>query len=443
VKSKILSLLLLCVLVVTSVIVGCAPEAPEARPTIKIGVLGALDFESGKHFGYGAKMAVDEINAAGGVLVNGVRYDMEAVIVDSNEMLSVADAVAAAENLITLDKVNCIVGCLRSEAVLGIQDVAADYKTIYLSSSSAPEQSMRVAKDYDRYKYWFRVGTVHSGNAGKIIFGGADLVANAVRRDLGIDTPKVAVVLEKLTWTEPMIPAAQGLLPKLGMEIVGIWQPSATASDVTAELSDIKDSGAHMIMRVVSGPITSVLDKQWGELQIPAALCGFNLEGTSYGFWENTMGKCNYAELTSVNADVKASDITLPFYDNFVERYGELPLLGATMAYDSPYILKAAIERADTLDSDALVIEIEKTDQPISNAPRCTFDPLGSELPHEMTFGPGYMTGYSMQWQDGKLMCVWPDGRPFLGDKKWEGLRYEGTVDYKLPPWMVEYWKSK
>jgi branched-chain amino acid transport system substrate-binding protein len=39
------------------------------------------------------------------------------------------------------------------------------------------------------------------------------------------------------------------------------------------------------------------------------------------------------------------------------------------------------------------------------------------------------------QWQDGKQECVWPFG--------WEGVTYEGSNPYKLPPWVVEHWKKK
>ena len=50
-------------------------------------------------------------------------------------------------------------------------------------------------------------------------------------------------------------------------------------------------------------------------------------------------------------------------------------------------------------------------------------------------FGPGYSTGIGTQWQDGKVVCVWPDG--------WEGVKYEGTVEYKFAPWVIDHYKKK
>ena len=46
--------------------------------------------------------------------------------------------------------------------------------------------------------------------------------------------------------------AAQKTLPALKMEVVGLWQPSAVATDVTAELSAIDRSGAHIVFTTSS-----------------------------------------------------------------------------------------------------------------------------------------------------------------------------------------------
>ena len=48
---------------------------------------------------------------------------------------------------------------------------------------------------------------------------------------------------EKAIWADPMVNAAEGHIPKMGMELVGVWQPSPVATDVTAELSAIQRAG--------------------------------------------------------------------------------------------------------------------------------------------------------------------------------------------------------
>ena len=46
---------------------------------------------------------------------------------------------------------------------------------------------------------------------------------------------------------DPLIPAAQAFIPKLGHEISGIWRPSPLATDVTAELAAIQRANTHVI----------------------------------------------------------------------------------------------------------------------------------------------------------------------------------------------------
>jgi len=80
----------------------------------------------------------------------------ELVKADSNELLSLTDATNAMERLITSDKVDFIVGGFRTEAVLPMQDIAMYNKKIFIGTGAAhPELCLRVAKDYNRYKYFF------------------------------------------------------------------------------------------------------------------------------------------------------------------------------------------------------------------------------------------------------------------------------------------------
>ena len=125
--------------------------------TIKIGVIGPMNFMQGKGHWNGALMAAEEINAKGGVQVGKEKMKIELVKADSNEFLNVTDATNAMERLMTQDKVDFVVGGFRTEAVLAMQDIAMDYKKIFIGCGAAhPELCLRVAKNYDRYKYFFR-----------------------------------------------------------------------------------------------------------------------------------------------------------------------------------------------------------------------------------------------------------------------------------------------
>ena len=82
---------------------------------------------------------------------------IELVKADSNEFLNVTDATNAMERLMTQDKVDFVVGGFRTEAVLPMQDIAMDYKKIFIGCGAATDSICdRVGENYSRYKYWFR-----------------------------------------------------------------------------------------------------------------------------------------------------------------------------------------------------------------------------------------------------------------------------------------------
>ena len=399
---------------------GCSKAPTKA---LKVAVAGPMQFIQGRHHWLGAQMAAEEINAAGGVKVGNERYRIELVQVDTNELKSVDDAVAAVEKAITVDNVDLIVGSIRTEASLAMQEVAMDHKKIFICcGASHTALSDKVAKDYNRYKYWFRTTPINVTYLVKTSLLLLNHVAGVVRQQLGIQTPKVAVIIEKAAAGDPLAAAAQQLIPTFGMQVVGVWRPSPNATDLTAELTAIRDSGANIIYTYFSGPAGVPYAKQWGELQIPAASVGINVEAQAKGFMEATGGKGNYEFTLNTLGRVKITEKTIPFYDEFVKRSGEFPTYNAG-TYDAIYIWKEAVERAGSLDPDAIVAEMEKTDY-LSSAGRVVFDKN-----HDVMWGPNYVTAVGTQWQDGQLQVVWPYG--------WEGITYEGSVPYKLPPWML------
>ena len=220
---------------------------------------------------------------------------IELVKSDSNEFLSVTDATNAMERLITSDKVDFIVGGFRTEAVLPMQDIAMDNKKIFIGCGAAhPELCLRVAKDYNRYKYFFRGTPFHSGYLARTSFAQMGFVGAILKKELNIPKVKVAIVAEKAVWADPMIEAAQGVIPKMGMDVVGVWRPSAVATDVTAELSAIQQSGANMIFTTFSSSVGIPFARQAGELKVPAVQVGINVEAQKDGFWEATKGMGNY-----------------------------------------------------------------------------------------------------------------------------------------------------
>ena len=243
----------------------------------------------------GATLAAEEINAKGGVQVGDKKMKIEIVKADSNEFLSMTDATNAMELLMTRHKVDFVVGGFRSEAVFAMQDIAMDYKKIFIGcGASHSKLCLRVAEDYDRYKYWFRGTPFNEKFLGRTAFIQLATIGAILKKSLNIPKVRVAVVAEKAMWVEGMIAAAKGFIPKLGMEVAGIWQPSQAATDVTAELSAIQRAEPHIIFTIFSASVGVSFARQAGELEIPAVLAGINVEAQKDGFWEATQGKGNY-----------------------------------------------------------------------------------------------------------------------------------------------------
>ena len=413
-----------------------------AADVIKIGVIGPMNFTQGQGHWNGATMAAEEINAKGGVTVGQKKMMIELVKADSNEFISLTDATNAMERLMTQSKVDFVVGGFRTEAVMAMQDIAMDYKKIFIGCGAAhPELCLRVAKDYNKYKYFFRGTPFNSMFLVQTSFIYLGTVGAILKQSLGLPQIKVAVVGEKAVWTEPMIKAAEGTIPKMGMEVAGVWQPSDKATDVTAELSAIQRSGAHIIFTMFSASVGITFARQAGELKVPAVQVGINVEAQKDGFWQATQGMGNYLmTLNTYARGVEYNELTSPFVDTYVKRFNETPTYNADTFSAIKYSLVPAIEKTASLDADKLVAFMENQEHMVPSGKIGYLKDAEGRPLHELKWGPGYLTSLGVQWQDGELKGVWPN--------KWKAtpeapeVTYKGIVPYKIPPWVIEKYKK-
>ena len=347
-----------------------------------------MAFAQGENAWAGAEMARDEVNKQGGIAVGGKKLKVELVRVDTNEIQSVSDATNAMERAITREKADFVIGGFRSEAVLAMQEVAMDYKKIFLGCGAADAKlGANVEKNYDRYKYWFRVAPLNSPGLGKTLFAVLGTIAGQIRADLKKETPKVAILAEKVIWTEAIV--------------VGLWQPSPVATDVTAELAAIDRAGADMVFTALSGPVGIVVGRQMGERKMRAVAFGINVEAQKDGFWDATAGKGNFVATLDTYAEVEMTPKMIPFVKAFKERFHKSPTYNAG-TYDAIDLLKTAIEKAGTANADKLVPILEQT-QMVGTGAFLEFDKS-----HDPVWGLGKYTGIAVQWQNGKKVPFWP-----------------------------------
>ena len=266
-------------------------------------------------------------------------------------------------------------------------------------------------------------------------------VIEIMKTSLSIPKIRIAVVAEKAMYAEPLIPAAQEFIPKLGHEISGIWRPSPTATDVTAELLAIQRANTHVIFTFFAAPVGITFARQAGELKIPAAQVGINIEAQKDEFWQATQGRGNYImTMNTYNENVEVNELTRPFLDKYKKRFGEQPTFTADTYSAIMYNIVPAIEKTGSLDADRLVKIMETREFLVPWGKVGMLKDKDDRPLHDLKWGPGYLLSLGVQWQDGKQVGVWP--------YKWKPtaeapeITYKGIVPYKIAPWIIEAYKK-
>lgn len=137
---------------VTGVLAAAALSA-SAAGTIKIGEINSYKTQPAFLGPYknGMLLAVEQINAAGGI--NG--KTLELIIRDDNS--TPGDAVRAAEELLSRDKVDVLTGTFLSHVGMAVSDFAKHKKVFFLASE--PLTDKMVWSDGNRYTYRLRNST--------------------------------------------------------------------------------------------------------------------------------------------------------------------------------------------------------------------------------------------------------------------------------------------
>ncbi len=111
-----------------------------AQETLKIGALVTLSGAGaawGQGMLYGAELAADDVNAAGGLQVGSKKYKIQVVAYDDKYQAN--EAVTAANRLVFEDGVKYVVGTVGSAPVLAIQPITEKSKVILLTLAFTPK----------------------------------------------------------------------------------------------------------------------------------------------------------------------------------------------------------------------------------------------------------------------------------------------------------------
>lgn len=397
-----------------------------AEKSIIIGAPLSTSFLYGWGAERGMKLAVEEINAAGGVNVGGKKRPFKMEVIDTRDLepgVPVSEALLAVEKLILGKKADFIVGGpVRSEAALAAMDLLSKYKKISILSTGVltPAYHARVAKNYDKYKYLFRI----SGEAKWIAIGEQIPALIEIGEKFNLD--RVFIMVQDVAWARGFGGIFARVMAKKGWTVIGKPEIYPTGStDFSMGLLKARREKAQVIIIAMDMPESSILLKQWHDMKIPALPFGSILSAAEQpGFWKASEGKGEYTLANVVNAGnapSNATDWTMKFYNAYTKMWDVEPEgYGTSSSYMAVYVLKDAIEKAGTLDSDAVAAALEKTDI-MGVYGRIKFDPKSHQVIPSLDPNKGAV-GTIFQWQAGKRVVVFP--------------KSIAMGEIKLPPWM-------
>lgn len=408
------------------VLLGCfsipAP-AISAEPII-IGVPTSLYTPFGRDGLNAVNLALEEINATGGVSVAGVKRPFKVVTADTRggePGTPVHDALMAYEKLILKQKPHAIViGAFRSEVLIASMDLVAKYRVPQLGTiAQTPGFQGKFKKDPEKYKYLFRVTTDAVIDAGYL-----SAAMDSLNKEYGLN--KVYFIPQDTLWALGFIGILRKHCKKTGWEEIGYEPYAAGATDFSPGLTKAKERKAQVIAMVWDVPLgAGIFCKQLAAMKVPALPIGFIPPMAAPGAW-NTLGKDIEYSIqvefpVGASLALKKLPKTVEFLNKFKKKYGRLPEAAAvnSSAYDAVFILAQAIERARSLEPDTLVSALEATD----------YRGVGGRL----RFNENHITIFNedpeetgvcvvFQWQKGKRVPVYPK---FLAEAK-----------IQLPPWM-------
>jgi len=400
-------------LIVLALVAGLliAGQAQAAEPII-IGVPTSLGFLEGKESHKVVQMAASEINAKGGVTVGGQKRLLE---VSSMDIRDAAPGVPVPEALLGIEKnilekkpVAIVVGPFRSEALVASMDLIAKYKTPMIGSiAMTPASEAKVKEDPEKYKYVFR-NCLNAIYLVKYLSG----TMAAINKEFGFT--KVYVMHQDVAWARA---TAEGVkkayFDKAGWEVLEQEAYPTGTSDFSSALMKAQSKGAQVIMPIFDMPQSGILVKQWKSMNVPALMAGFISPLAGTDAWKTFDGKIGGAincvfEMGSAIASDKLPK-SVEFYNKYKKLFGkELQAgHGPAPAYESVYILAEAIERAGSLDPDAVAAQIKKTDR-MGIMGRIRFD-AGNQVIYG--FDPKETAVAAVfQWtDDGKRRIVFPE----------------------------------
>ena len=296
--------------------------------SFKIGLTGPLTGAAaayGNAVVNGAKLAADEINAAGGA--NGYTFEVNGQD-DEND----TEKAINAYNTLKDWGMQILVGTTTSKPCIAVAAETANDNMFQITPSGSA------------------VECVANDNVFRVCFADPDQ-GTASAKYIGEHklATKVAIIYDSSTeYSSGLREAFVNEAANQGIEIVADEAFTAdTNTDFSVQLDKAKDAGAELVFLPIYYQEASIILKQASDKEFAPIF--FGCDGMD-GILQVENFDVKLAEglmlLTPFAADA-TDDLTVNFVKSYEEAYGETPIQFAADAYDAVYIIKAAMEEAN------------------------------------------------------------------------------------------------
>jgi branched-chain amino acid transport system substrate-binding protein len=298
------------------------------------GFLGAL----GTYATLGMKLAVEEINQAGGVM--GRQLD-----VMSEDSVNPATAATKAQRMLEQDGAAVLVGEINSASALTIMQVADRNKRLFLQTG-ARSDALR-GKNCNKYTFHMDIpNTVMVNTVGK-----------ALLRENMVKDKKFFTLTADYIFGHDLLAAAKRFYGANQGNLIGDELIATDVTDFSPYLLKIRQAKPDVVCSNLAGNQVTTLIKQYAEFDLPYPIVGFNLntadawaagDGNLSGTWPTVWYH---------TSDVPASKT---FVANFTKKYGKPPENHAWIEYVSFKIMAQAMNETKSTDTDKLIAYFEK-----------------------------------------------------------------------------------
>lgn len=328
----------------------------EDSDTILIGVSASITGAAptnGLRTQQGAQMAVDEINEAGGVLGKKI----ELYVADDG---GVQDTGINATNLIASQGVVAQVGPTLSGLALAVENIVSEAGYPMLVGATSPKLVTTIDNPW-----LFRVRASDSIQA--------ELAAVYATQNLGCK--KIGLFTNSNDYGSGARTVIEEYLTEKGIEYVSEAHNTGD-TDMTSQVLKLKDAGVDCVIVWTDDAETALAARQFYDLGLDVPVIGSTSISTPQvnelcqPEWLDNWYSCT--DFTTSNP----SEVVQEFVGKFEEKYGESPELYATTYYGAIYVLKDAIERAGSTDSQAIRDALAETKDVVA--------PIGTYSANEM-----------------------------------------------------------